>query len=445
MVERNSEAIEYVLHEARENDVKFIRLWFTDILGSLKGFAITVEELEAALTRGMGFDGSAIEGFARSDESDMYALPDPNTFSLLPWRPRTNAVARMFCDIITPDEEPFEGDSRFVLRRNLERAADMGFTYYVGPEIEYFYFKDSKGTNALDDGGYFDQDATDMTTDLRRETVLMLEELGIPVESSHHEVAPSQHEIDLRHTDALTMADMVMTCRLVVKEIAMKHGVYATFMPKPIAGIHGSGMHTQQSLFRGDTNAFYDADDEHRLSPTATCFIAGLMRHAREITAVTNQWVNSYKRLVPKFEAPTYVSWAVVNRSDLIRVPAFKPGREASRRIEYRSPDGACNPYLAFSVMLAAGLEGIEGEYPLPPPVEANVIDMNDDERAELGIEGLPGNLWEAIRITERSELVRRALGEHVFRSFIENKKIEWDRYHSQVSDYEVDRYLPVV
>ena len=445
MVERNSEAIEYVLHEARENDVKFIRLWFTDILGSLKGFAITVEELEAALTRGMGFDGSAIEGFARSDESDMYALPDPNTFSLLPWRPRTNAVARMFCDIITPDEEPFEGDSRFVLRRNLERAAEMGFTYYVGPEIEYFYFKDSKGTNALDDGGYFDQDATDMTTDLRRETVLMLEELGIPVESSHHEVAPSQHEIDLRHTDALTMADMVMTCRLVVKEIAMKHGVYATFMPKPIAGIHGSGMHTQQSLFRGDTNAFYDADDEHRLSLTASSFIAGLMRHAREITAVTNQWVNSYKRLVPGFEAPTYVSWAVVNRADLIRVPAFKPGREASRRIEYRSPDGACNPYLAFSVMLAAGLEGIEGEYPLPPPVEANVIDMNDDERAELGIEGLPGNLWEAIRITERSELVRRALGEHVFRSFIENKKIEWDRYHSQVSDYEVDRYLPVV
>ena len=445
MVERNSEAIEYVLHEARENDVKFIRLWFTDILGSLKGFAITVEELEAALTRGMGFYGSAIEGFARSDESDMYALPDPNTFSLLPWRPRTNAVARMFCDIVTPDDEPFEGDSRFVLRRNLKRAADMGFTYYVGPEIEYFYFEDSKGTKALDDGGYFDQDATDMATDLRRETVLMLEELGIPVESSHHEVASSQHEIDLRHTDALTMADTVMTCRLVVKEIAMKHGAYATFMPKPIAGTHGSGMHTQQSLFRGDTNAFYDQDDEYHLSATASCFIAGLMRHAREITAVTNQWVNSYKRLIPRFEAPTYVSWAMVNRSDLIRVPAFKPGREASRRIEYRSPDGACNPYLAFSVMLAAGLDGIEKEYSLPSPVEASVTDMTDDERAELGIEALPGNLWESIRIAEQSELVRRALGEHVFRSFIENKKIEWERYHSQVSEYEVDRYLSAV
>jgi glutamine synthetase len=445
MVERNSEAIEYVLHEARENDVKFIRLWFTDILGSLKGFAITVEELEAALTRGMGFDGSAIEGFARSDESDMYALPDPNTFSLLPWRPRTNAVARMFCDIVTPDDEPFEGDSRFVLRRNLKRAADMGFTYYVGPEIEYFYFEDSKGTKSLDDGGYFDQDATDMATDLRRETVLMLEELGIPVESSHHEVASSQHEIDLRHTDALTMADTVMTCRLVVKEIAMKHGAYATFMPKPISGIHGSGMHTQQSLFRGDTNAFYDQDNEYHLSVTASCFIAGLMRHAREITAVTNQWVNSYKRLIPRFEAPTYVSWAMVNRSDLIRVPAFKAGREASRRIEYRSPDGACNPYLAFSVMLAAGLDGIENEYSLPSPVEASVTDMTDDERAELGIEALPGNLWESIRIAEQSELVRRALGEHVFRSFIENKKIEWERYHSQVTEYEVDRYLSAV
>ena len=445
MVERNSEAIEYVLHEARENDVKFIRLWFTDILGSLKGFAITVEELEAALTRGMGFDGSAIEGFARSNESDVYALPDPNTFSLLPWRPRTNAVARMFCDIVTPDDEPFEGDSRFVLRRNLKRAADMGYTYYVGPEIEYFYFEDSKGTKSLDDGGYFDQDATDMATDLRRETVLMLEELGIPVESSHHEVASSQHEIDLRHTDALTMADTVMTCRIVVKEIAMKHGAYATFMPKPIAGIHGSGMHTQQSLFRGDTNVFYDRDDEYHLSVTASCFIAGLMRHAREITAVTNQWVNSYKRLIPRFEAPTYVSWAMVNRSDLIRVPAFKPGREASRRIEYRSPDGACNPYLAFSVMLAAGLEGIEREYSLPAPVEASVTDMASDERAKLGIEALPGNLWESIRIAEQSDLVRRALGEHVFHSFIENKKIEWDRYHSQVTEYEVDRYLSAV
>ena len=445
MAERNPEAIEYVLHEAREKDVKFIRLWFTDILGNLKGFAITVEELEAALTRGMGFDGSSIEGFARSDESDMYALPDPNTFSLLPWRPRTNAVARMFCDIITPEEEPFEGDSRFVLRRNLERASKMGFTYYVGPEIEYFYFKDSRSTEALDHGGYFDQDATDLATDLRRETVLMLEELGIPVEASHHEVAPSQHEIDLRHTDALTMADTVMTYRLVVKEIAMKQGLHATFMPKPVGGINGSGMHTHQSLFTGDRNAFYDSEDTYHLSTTANCFIAGLMRHAREITAVTNQWVNSYKRLVPNFEAPTYVSWAVVNRSDLIRVPAFKAGREASRRIEYRAPDAACNPYLTFSVMLAAGLEGIEKEYVLPDPVEADVYAMSGGERKSRDIEALPGNLWEAIQIAEKSELVYKALGDHVFRSFIENKKIEWDRYHSQVTNYELDRYLPIL
>ena len=445
MIERNPEAIDYVLREARENDVKFIRLWFTDILGSLKGFAVTVEELESALTRGMGFDGSSIEGFARSDERDLYAMPDPNTFNILPWRPRTNAVARMFCDIVTPEEEPFAGDPRFVLRRNLERASKLGFTYYVGPEIEYFYFKDSRSTELLDQGDYFDQDATDLATDLRRETVLTLEEMGIPVESSHHEVAPSQHEIDLRHTDALTMADTVMTYRLAVKEIALKHNYYATFMPKPVAGINGSGMHTHQSLYKGDRNSFFDAEDPYHLSQTATRFIAGLMRHAREITAVTNQWVNSYTRLVPMFEAPTYVSWATVNRSDLIRVPAYKPGREASRRIEYRAPDPACNPYLAFSVMLAAGLEGIEKEYPLPAPVEADVTQMSPEERESLGIEALPGSLWEAIQITEQSELVIEALGEDVHRSFIENKKIEWETFRRQVTDYETSRYLPML
>ena len=331
MIERDQEAIDYVLHSARENDVKFIRLWFTDILGNLKGVAVTVEELESALTRGMGFDGSSIEGFARSDESDMYAMPDPTTFSILPWRPRTNAVARMFCDIVTPNGEPFKGDSRAVLRRNLQRAADLGYTYYVAPEIEYFYFESSRSTNTLDEGGYFDQDPQDMATDLRRETVLTLEELGIPVESSHHEVAPSQHEINLRHTDALTMADTVMTYRVVVKDIAMKHGYYATFMPKPVYGINGSGMHTHQSLFRGDSNAFYDPEDPDRLSQVARCFIAGLLRHAREITSVTNQWVNSYKRLVKSpvdeplgYEAPVYVSWAMVNRSDLVRVPRLQ-------------------------------------------------------------------------------------------------------------------------
>ena len=444
MVDRDL-AIEYALKEARDNDVKFIRLWFTDILGNLKGFAITVEEFESALTRGMGFDGSAIEGFARDAEKDLYALPDPNTFAILPWRPRENAVARVFCDIITPDETPFEGDSRFVLRRNMERAAEIGYTYYVGPEIEYFYFHDNSEPAPMDGGGYFDQDPHNLATDLRRETVLMLEDLGIPVEASHHEVAPSQHEIDLRHTDALTMADTVMTYKLVVKEIAQRHDCYATFMPKPIATVNGSGMHVHQSLFEGGRNAFYDAEDPERLSEVAKHFIAGLLRHAREITAVTNQWVNSYKRLVPNFEAPVHVTWATVNRADLVRVPSFKPGREESRRVEYRSPDPACNPYLAFSVMLAAGLEGIEKRYELTEPIYADVFDMTDAERESHGIESLPSNLLEALRITEESELVRNALGDSVFRSFVENKKIDWERYRSQVTDYEIARYLPAL
>lgn len=445
MLARDPEATEFVLHEARENDVKFIRLWFADILGNLKGFAITVEELEHSLTRGMGFDGSSIEGFVRSDERDMYALPDPNTFCVLPWRPRENAVARMFCDIITPNDESHNSDPRAVLRRNLANASGLGYTYYVGPEIEYFYFKDAQGTRTQDRGSYFGQDAADLSTDLRRQTVLTLEELGIPVESSYQESAPSQHEIDLRHTDALTMADTVMTYRLVVKEIARQNGYYATFMPKPVQGVNGSGMHMHQSLFQGDRNAFYDDDDKYHLSDTAKCFIAGLMRHAREITAVTNQWVNSYKRLVPQFEAPTYVTWSTVNRADLIRVPDFKPGREASRRIEYRSPDSACNPYLAFSVMLAAGLKGIENRYELPLPAHSNALHMSAAEREKLGIQALPANLWEAIHITERSELVQEALGEQVFKSFIENKKIEWDNYHSRVADYETEHYLPVL
>ena len=444
MVDRDL-AIEYALKEARDNDVKFIRLWFTDILGNLKGFAITVEELESALTRGMGFDGSAVEGFARDEEKDLYALPDPNTFAILPWRPRENAVARVFCDIITPDETPFEGDPRFVLRRNIERAARVGYTYYVGPEIEYFYFHNDSDPTPMDGGGYFDQSATDLATDMRRETVLMLEELGIPVEASHHEVAPSQHEIDLRHTDALTMADTVMTYKLVVKEIAQRHGCYATFMPKPIATVNGSGMHIHQSLFEGGRNAFYDAEDPDRLSSNGRHFIAGLLRHAREITAVTNQWVNSYKRLVPNFEAPVHVTWATVNRADLVRVPSYKRGREESRRVEFRSPDPACNPYLAFSVMLAAGLEGIEKQYQLPDPTDADVFDMTDSEREAYGIESLPSNLLEALRITEESELVRNALGDSVFRSFVENKRIDWERYRSQVTDYEIARYLPAL
>ncbi len=439
-------AKEYVLNLAKEHDVKFIRLWFTDILGFLKNFAITVEELEGALEEGMGFDGSSIEGFARIDESDMIARPDPETFRLLPWRPKEHhAVARMFCDVLRPGGEPFEGDPRYVLKRNLKQAADLGYTYYVGPELEFFYFRDSAGTELLDQGGYFDLTPRDAATDWRKETVLTLEEMGIGVEYSHHEVAPSQHEIDMRYTDALTMADSVMTYRLVVKEVALKYGVYATFMPKPVLGINGSGMHTHQSLFKGEKNAFFDPKDPYHLSKEAKCFIAGLLKYAPEITAVTNQWVNSYKRLVPGYEAPVYLSWARRNRSDLIRVPEYRPGREKATRIEYRSPDPACNPYLAFSVMLAAGLEGIEKGCEAPAPIEENVYEMSEAERQRRNIGTLPASLLEAILLTENSQLVRKALGDHVFNAFIENKKIEWDQYRTQVTEYELKRYLPIL
>ena len=440
------ESKEYVLKMAKEHDVKFIKLWFTDILGVLKSFAITVEELEGALEEGMGFDGSSIEGFARIDESDMIALPDPDTFQLLPWRPKEHhAVARMFCDIQKPGGESFEGDPRYVLKRNLKQAADMGYTYYVGPELEYFYFKDSNGTEPLDQGGYFDMVPLDAASDLRRDTVLTLEEMGIGVEYSHHEVAPSQHEIDMRYTDALTMADSVMTYRLVVKQIALKHGVYATFMPKPVFGINGSGMHVHQSLFKDGRNAFFDPKDPYYLSKTARGYVAGLLKYAPEITAVTSQWVNSYKRLIPGYEAPVYLSWARRNRSDLIRVPEYKPGKENATRIEYRSPDPACNPYLTFSVMLAAGLEGIEKGYEPPPSTEWNVYELTAKERKEKGIGTLPGSLGEAVQLAEKSALVRKALGDHVFEAFITNKKIEWDQYRAQVSDYEIKKYLPIL
>jgi len=440
------EANDYILKMAKEHDVKFIRLWFTDIQGILKSFAITVEELEGALTEGMGFDGSSIQGFARIDESDMVALPDPDTWQLLPWRPREhNAVARMFCDVLKPGGEPFEGDPRFVLKRNLKRAADLGYTFYVGPELEFFYFQDSNGTVLLDQGGYFDMTPRDAAIEMRKDTVLDLEDMGIGVEYSHHEVAPSQHEIDMRYTDALTMADNVMTYRLVVKEVALRHGVYATFMPKPVFGINGSGMHVHQSLFKGERNAFFDKNDEYHLSKIARSYIAGLLAHAPEITAVTNQWVNSYKRLVPGYEAPVYLSWARRNRSDLVRVPEYRPGREKATRLEYRSPDPACNPYLAFSVLLAAGLEGIEKGLEPPPPVEENVYEMTAEERQKRGIGTLPASLLEAILLTEKSEMVRKALGEHVFEAFIQNKKIEWDQYRTQVTEYELKKYLPIL
>jgi glutamine synthetase len=362
----------------------------------------------------MGFDGSSIQGFARIDESDMVAMPDPDTFRLLPWQPREHrAVARMFCDILKPGGETFEGDPRYVLKKNLKRAADLGYTYYVGPELEYFYFQDANGTEPLDQGGYFDMIPRDAAIEMRKETVLALEDMGIGVEYSHHEVASSQHEIDMRYTDALTMADSVMTYRLIVKEVALKYGVYATFMPKPVFGINGSGMHVHQSLFKGEKNAFFDLKDEYHLSKEAKCYIAGLLKYAPEITAVCAQWVNSYKRLVPGYEAPVYLSWARRNRSDLIRVPEYRPGREKATRIEFRSPDPACNPYLAFSVMLAAGLEGIEKGYEVPDPIEENVYEMTDEERAERGIGTLPASLLEAILLTEKSELVRKTLGEH--------------------------------
>ncbi|MFH0941615.1 MAG: glutamine synthetase family protein, partial [Chloroflexota bacterium] len=430
----------------KERNVRFLRLWFTDILGMLKSFAITREELEGALEEGMGFDGSSIEGFARIDESDMVARPDPQTFQLLSWRPREEfAVARMFCDILRPGGEPFEGDPRFVLKRNLKKAKDLGYTYYVGPELEYFYFKDDKGTEVLDRSGYFDMTPMDTAKSPRKETVLALEDMGIGVEYSHHEVAFSQHEIDMRYTDALTMADNVMTYRLLVKEIARANGIYATFMPKPIFGQNGSGMHVHQSLVKEDRNAFFDPKDKYHLSKLAKSYIAGLLKHAPEITAITSQWVNSYKRLVPGYEAPVYISWARRNRSDLIRVPEYRPGKEKATRIEYRSPDPACNPYLVFSVMLAAGLEGIEQGLEPPTPVEENVYEMSEEERKARGIGTLPASLQEAVLLAEKSPLVRQALGEHVFNAFIENKKIEWDQYRVQVTEYEINKYLPIL
>ncbi|MFA5115435.1 MAG: glutamine synthetase family protein [Candidatus Omnitrophota bacterium] len=435
-----------ILKIVKEEKIKFIRLWFTDVLGFLKGFAITPDELEGALDEGMGFDGSSIEGFARIEESDMIARPDPDTFAIIPWRSAEGCkVARMFCDIYEPSGKPFEGDPRYVLKRNLARAKEQGFTYNVGPELEYFYFNSSQTPQPLDQGGYFDLVPLDVAQDLRRDTILTMQSLGIKVEYSHHEVAASQHEIDLRYSDALTMADNVMTYRLVVKEIARQHGVYATFMPKPIFGINGSGMHTHQSLFKGQKNAFFDAKGKYQLSETGRAYTAGLLRHAPEITSVTNQWVNSYKRLVPGYEAPVYICWAQMNRSSLIRVPMYKPGKEKATRIEYRSPDPACNPYLAFSVMLAAGLAGIKGKYRLGEPANDNIYSMSEEDRLRAGIHSLPDDLLEAAKLTESSKLVRECLGDKLFQHFIRNKKLEWDEYKAQVTQYEVQKYLPIL
>ncbi len=438
----NCQSFDDVRKIVKDMDISFVQFWFTDVLGVLKSFAITPSELEEGMTEGMGFDGSSIEGFARIEESDMIAKPDPTTFQLVPWRSGDRPVARMFCDVLHPDGTPYEADPRYVLKKLLKKIAEKGYTFYVGPEAEYFYFKDDKGTEVLDKGGYFDSRPVDMGSSLRRDTIFALQDMGIQVEYSHHEVAPSQHEIDLRYNEALRMADNMMTYRMVVKEIARQNGVYATFMPKPIFGENGSGMHVHQSLFLKDKNAFYDASDNFNLSTIAKQYIAGLMRHAPEITAICNQWVNSYKRLVPGYEAPVYVSWARRNRSAMIRVPMYKPGKENATRIEFRSPDPTCNPYLAFAVMLGAGLKGIENKYELAAPVEEDIFEMNPAERKAHGITDLPGTLYAALLATEKSEMVRDVLGDHVFNKFIENKRIEWDSYRTHVSQYELDKYL---
>jgi len=428
----------------KKYDVKFIRLWFSDIHGQLKSFAVPVDELGFAFDEGMGFDGSSIKGFARIDESDMIARPDPATFAILPWRPKEKAVARMFCDIYEPDGSPYKGDPRYILKINLEKAKKKGFTFYLGPELEYFYFKTDRGTDTLDEGGYFDY-PLDAAEDLRRDTILALESMGIKVEYSHHEVAHSQHEIDLRYDDALTMADIVMTHRIIVKEIAKQYNYYATFMPKPIFGQNGSGMHTHQSLFKGSHNAFFDPKDQYYLSDTAKKYIAGLLTHIKEITLVLNQWVNSYKRLVPGYEAPVYICWARRNRSTLVRVPLYKPGKEKATRIELRSPDPSCNPYLAFACMLNAGLKGVERGYHLPDPMEMDVYHLSEEERTRYDIDTLPGSLNRAIEYAENSEILRETLGDHIFEQFITSKKVEWDDYRIRIHPYEIERYLPIL
>jgi glutamine synthetase len=442
---------DYVLRTVEERGIRLVWLWFTDVLGFLKSFAVTSEELEQAFDEGIGFDGSAIEGFARVQESDMLARPDAGTFQIMPTQNQGDTgVARVFCDIHTPDGRPFWGDPRYVLRRNLEKASERGFTFYVHPEMEFFLFKGVDDATPIDAGGYFDLTPLGITQELRRETIGVLEQMGIPVEFSHHEVAPSQHEIDLRHADALTMADSVMTYRLVVKEMAASRDMYATFMPKPRSELPGSGMHTHMSLFEGDQNAFHDSADEYHLSKVAKAFIAGLLRHAREITTVTNQWVNSYKRLTtgpgyPVAEAPVFVCWGRHNRSALIRVPMYKPRKEQSTRIEFRSPDPACNPYLAFSVILAAGLKGIDEGYELPDEATDNIYEMTDSERKAREIQYLPSDLHESLEEMEASELVAETLGEEVFEYLLRNKRAEWDEYKSYVSPYERERYLPVL
>ncbi|MCB0977357.1 MAG: glutamine synthetase [Acidimicrobiales bacterium] len=438
--------IEYVLRTVEERGVRFVRLWFTDVLGQLKSFAVSPAELEGAFEEGMQFDGSAIDGYSRIQESDVLARPDAATFEILPWDRKGETSARMFCDLATLSGEPFAGDPRQVLRRNLDAARAEGYSFFVAPEVEYFYFRNNDPTNLepLDRGSYFDLTTDDVSTGLRRRTIQHVESMGIPVEYSFHEDSPSQHEIDLRHTDALTMADNVMTLRLVVRETAAEQGVHATFMPKPLADFQGSGMHSHLSLFKDDQNAFHDPDDPYLLSVVGRSFVAGLLAHAAEITAVTNQLVNSYKRLVVGTEAPSTITWARHHRAALVRVPETRAGREESVRIEYRSPDPACNPYLTFALLLAAGLDGVRRGLELPEEA-SSYLELSHRERAaaEIGVAALPQSLAEALDAMEGSDLVRETLGDHIFEWFLRNKRSEWFDYKTQVTPFELVRYLP--
>jgi glutamine synthetase len=436
---------EDVLTALDANNVRYVRLLFSDILGQMKGMSITRNEIEPVLEEGQGFDGSSIEGFVRIEESDLMAIPDRRTFRVIPWEINGEKIALMFCDIFNPDGTPYAGDPRHVLKRALEKVDERGFTFYCGPEIEYFYFRNPHGTEILDNDGYFDYSTVDEGTKLRKKAVVSLEQLGIPVECSHHEVAPSQHEIDLRYQEALVMADFAMLYRFVVKELALAAGAYASFMPKPLYGQNGSGMHTHMSLFKGESNAFFDTNAEYHLSALARGFISGVLHNIRSMTLVLNQWVNSYKRLVDGYEAPVYVSWGRRNRSSLIRVPMYRVGKEKATRVELRSPDPACNPYLAFACMLRAGLDGIDNNYELPAPIEENIFSMSDPERDSRGIDRLPNSLAHSCNLMEESDLMRETLGEHVFRTLLANKRLEYDNYRTQVTDYELNQYLPLL
>ena len=432
-----------VLAALDKHRVNYVRLLFPDILGNMKGMSISGQEIRQVMEEGQGFDGSSVEGYVRLEESDLMAIPDPTTLRIIPWQISGENIALMFCDIQTPEGQPFDGDPRYILKRALAKASRSDYTFNCGPEIEYFYFRNSDGTELLDHDGYFDYSTVNEGTRLRKQAVVALERLGIPVECSHHEVAPSQHEIDLRYQEALRMADFAMLYRFVVKELALEAGAYASFMPKPIGGVNGSGMHCHMSLFKGDKNLFFDEKDPYNLSDTARDFMSGLLTHVKSMTLVLNQWVNSYKRLVVGYEAPVYLSWGCRNRSSLIRVPRYRVGKQKATRVELRSPDPACNPYLAFSVMLAAGLDGIEKGEALPEPVERNIFQMTPAERDDLGIESLPGSLEEAIAEFSGSALMRETLGDHIFRSLLENKRLEWDHFRCAVTDYELTTYLP--